>query len=399
MVMTEQSLTRWSMLLVLVGLHLVACGPVAPAAAGDQPRPAAGRSGPDSTTYRALTAGSPTTHPGPQGTPTPAGTGQIDPWSLVAGGSAAPLAPPPALKIELAWSSDDAPISPYSPAALAVDRHGHLYVVDAGQHRIQVFDPDGQFLTVWGSQGGDAGQFRFLGPTRCADGDLDYCVPAVGGGVAVDAEGYVYVADYANHRIQKFDARGRFLTSWGSYGREAGQFDLPAGIAVNEQGHVYVSDSENHRIQQFDPTGRFLGQWGSIGAAVGQFFRPGALAVDGRGHVYVADPWHQRIQVFDRHGRFLDEWATGDRSDQVIQRPTGLALDPQGHLYSTSAFARVQKVDQAWRVVGTWGGGGRWNVALRCPTGIAVDTAGNVYIADLDSHRIVKFRQLLPTTR
>ena len=70
--------------------------------------------------------------------------------------------------------------------------------------------------------------------------------------MAVAADGSVYVADRGNHRIQKFDADGVFVTKWGSSGTGNGQFNLPFGVAVAADGSVYVADRGNHRIQKFD---------------------------------------------------------------------------------------------------------------------------------------------------
>ena len=60
-----------------------------------------------------------------------------------------------------------------------------------------------------------------------------------------------YVADGENHRIQKFDGTGSFLTKWGSMGSGDGQFNLPRGVAVDGSGNVYVADQNNSRIQKF----------------------------------------------------------------------------------------------------------------------------------------------------
>jgi tripartite motif-containing protein 71 len=69
--------------------------------------------------------------------------------------------------------------------------------------------------------------------------------------VATDGSGNVYVADSSNDRIQKFDASGAFLTTWGSLGSGNGQFNFPLGVATDGSGNVYVADSGNNRIQKF----------------------------------------------------------------------------------------------------------------------------------------------------
>ena len=69
-------------------------------------------------------------------------------------------------------------------------------------------------------------------------------------GVAVDSAGDVYVIDGDNHSVWKFTSTGTYITQWGSYGSEDGQF-IPEGIAVDSSGNVYVSDTGNDRIQKF----------------------------------------------------------------------------------------------------------------------------------------------------
>jgi tripartite motif-containing protein 71 len=64
----------------------------------------------------------------------------------------------------------------------------------------------------------------------------------------------VYVADSGNHRIQKFDSNGNFITKWGSMGRENGEFKYPKDISIDSSsGCIYIADTENNRIQVFAP--------------------------------------------------------------------------------------------------------------------------------------------------
>src|SRR5689334_4971451 len=79
-----------------------------------------------------------------------------------------------------------------------------------------------------------------------------------------------------------------YLTQWGAYGSGDWQFIGPAGMAVDASGNVYVADYGNHRVQKFTPTGTYLTQWGTHGSGDGQFNGPEGVAADASGNVYVA---------------------------------------------------------------------------------------------------------------
>ncbi|MGQ0811159.1 MAG: 6-bladed beta-propeller, partial [Nitrospiraceae bacterium] len=183
-----------------------------------------------------------------------------------------------------------------APWGIAVDRvRGYIYVVDSANFRMQKFDMSGEFVMSWGSFGNQDGQFYF---------------PR---GVAVDpSDGSVYVVDMGNHRIQKFDTSTnvlpQLLTKWGGssepghasslQAQEAGQLRSPWGIAVDSAGDVYITDTGNHRVQKFDREGNFITQWGGFGNQEGQFNFPYGIVVDARGSIFVVDSSNTRVQQF-----------------------------------------------------------------------------------------------------
>ncbi|MCA1958887.1 MAG: SMP-30/gluconolactonase/LRE family protein [Nitrospira sp.] len=209
-----------------------------------------------------------------------------------------------------------------APWGIAIDRvRGFVYVVDSANFRVQKFDMSGEFIMAWGSFGSGDGQFYF---------------PR---GIAVDQDdGSVYVVDMGNHRIQKFDTSTnvlpQLLTKWGgspeaghassALAREAGQLRSPWGIAVDHAGDVYVTDTGNHRVEKFDREGNFITQWGGFGNGGGQFNFPYGIAVDAKGSVYVVDSGNTRVQQFmpaEEGSERLQEEA--ETIDEMVQRPEG----------------------------------------------------------------------------
>ncbi|HTX78586.1 MAG TPA: hypothetical protein VMC62_02910, partial [Longilinea sp.] len=110
-------------------------------------------------------------------------------------------------------NGDPNPLS--MPANTAFDTLGNMYVLDGGNDRVQVFDPSGKFISMWGSHGSGDGQFDLV-----VHEDITYSV----GGIVLDQDNHVFVADGLNQRVQEFDTTGKFLKKWGSYGLGNGQF-------------------------------------------------------------------------------------------------------------------------------------------------------------------------------
>jgi tripartite motif-containing protein 71 len=272
------------------------------------------------------------------------------------------------------------------PFSIAFDQQDNMYVADSGNDRIQIFDPAGQFVAMWGKKGSGAGEFNFH---RQSEGDAI-------GGIAIDAQGNIYVVDTGNHRIQKFNPNGKFLLTWGSQGVADGQFGDPLFIAVDRQGNVYVDDDYRDGVQKFDSSGKFLLKWGGHGTGDGQFDGPGELTVDAHGNVYVTDFGNNRVEKFDSSGKFLLKW--GGQNGQFDQ-PSGVVVDAQGNLYVSNggpdhgtAHHWVQKFTADGRFLGKWGSYGTVAGEFIHPYGLGIDGKGNIYVVDTYNERIQKFR-------
>jgi DNA-binding beta-propeller fold protein YncE len=126
----------------------------------------------------------------------------------------------------------------------------------------------------------------------------------------VDADGFVYVTDFENHRLQKFTNGGAFVTEWGSYGESPGRFHYPADVVVGANQRIYVADVANGRIQVFSPAGDFLLAW-SVPRPPGAMIQSGqtlptGIDLDAAGTVYVAETWFNHVNKFAPQPAGLD---------------------------------------------------------------------------------------------
>ena len=167
------------------------------------------------------------------------------------------------------------------PHGLTVDHEDNVWLTDVGRQQVFKYSRDGRLLMTLGERGkpgADRGHFNY--PTD----------------VAVLPDGSFYVSDgYRNSRVVKFNAAGQYEFEWGSKGSRPGEFNLPHGIAVDAQGRVFVCDRSNARLQVFDASGRFIAEW--KGPGIG---RPYGVSVAMNGHVFVVDGGDQLKGKLDR---------------------------------------------------------------------------------------------------
>jgi DNA-binding beta-propeller fold protein YncE len=164
------------------------------------------------------------------------------------------------------------------------DSQGNYYVAEYGEYdRIQKFSPEGEFLFQWGGHGSDPGQFRR--PQNLAIDDQDHIW------VADACNHRIQVFDARGARPPTRPQR-----VWGSQGSQPGQLSYPYDLILDGRGHLYVCEFGNHRVQKFTLDGQLVGGWGKRGREPGQLSNPWALAQDGQGRIYVLDTYNHRVQ-------------------------------------------------------------------------------------------------------
>ena len=159
------------------------------------------------------------------------------------------------------------------------DADGFYYVCEFGANdRITKLDPDGKFLTCWGTSGQGEGEFSRVRA------------------LALGPDGLLYAADACNHRVQVFDRAGRFVRQFGRAGTGPGELSYPYDLTFGPDGTLYVVERGNGRVQKFTAAGESLGTWGTPGSQPGQLADPWAVVVDSQGRVHVIDTENHRVQ-------------------------------------------------------------------------------------------------------
>ncbi len=284
-------------------------------------------------------------------------------------------------------TNGDAPGEFNLPRDVAVAPDGTLYVSDTGNHRIQHLNASGEVLHVWGTfadrSSGDAPPSTFYEPW----------------GIAVDLDGFIYVADTWNHRIQKFSPEGEFITQWGYFGQgESGDaFWGPRDIVIDPKGYLLITDTGNKRVAIFDQDGNYISEFGSAGLLEGQFDEPVGLAIDSEGRILVADTWNQRIQVFlpdytNMRFTYLREWKIVGWYGQSLDNKPYLVTDNQGNVYvSDPEGYRILQFDSNGEFLQYWGDYGTDMAGLNLPVGLAMDAQDNLWIVDSGNHRLLRY--------
>jgi YVTN family beta-propeller protein len=238
-------------------------------------------------------------------------------------------------------------------------------------------------------------------------------------GVAVDANGNVYVADIYNHRIRKITGTGLVTTLAGSgnagYTDGTGtgaDFSFPFCVAVDGNSNVYVADYGNNRIRKITADGvvTTLAGSGAAGSNNGtgtgaSFNGPDGVCVDGSGNVYVADANNSLIRKItpagvvttlagNGSGGFLNGTGTG----ASFNHPTGVCVDGSGNVYVGDTWNHsIRKITAAGVVTTLAGNGTAGNTNgtgsganFYYPYQVAVDVNGNIYVADNGNNTIRK---------
>jgi DNA-directed RNA polymerase subunit RPC12/RpoP len=239
--------------------------------------------------------------------------------------------------------------------AIALDGKGKIYVGDYIGGRIQVFDPEGKFITQWmvdkkmpltGLAADRTGVVyvvqsgvisRHEGETGKLIGTVAY--PAGWGfdSVSMSADGGFVASWYKNRDdIVRFNSGGEVVrTIRAAISSITDRSELDTHVAIDGLGNIYALGTFNDAVFKFGPDGKFLTRFGGDGDQPGQFRAPSAIAVDGKGRVYVSD--FKGIQIFDENGRFIRLFKpTGTTSEMVFNDKNEIFIAARKHVLKYS---------------------------------------------------------------
>ena len=294
---------------------------------------------------------------------------------------------------------------------LVAGPQGDLYVADALQGVVRRIDPRGEITTIGttftaGPDGPVAGLTRFDSPN----------------GIALGADGHVYVADSQNHRVYRVDPlSGASVTVAGvgrpGFGGDGGPasrapLDSPSAVLVDSQGDVIVADSGNHRVRRIDRRtgvittlagGGVAGLNGDVGdgglATAAWLLWPSALAAAPNGDLFISDSEHHRVRKVDGRTGIIataaGDGSAGFRGDggpatrASLSAPSGLAIVPSPHRFTLyiadSNSGRIRVVTPDGRISSLALGD---HPEMTRPERLAAQPSGGLYVADGASHRV-----------
>ena len=311
------------------------------------------------------------------------------------------------------------------PRGIAVASDGTIWVSDTGNNRLLQLSEEGDVLAELGGRkkwrrhwkaGSGRGKWE-------ADDDADFSKPH---GLAVDATGYLYVADTDNHRVLKLSGDGRIVLEIGKKtgrrdqsgpGRRRGEFIQPTDVAVSSAGLIYAADKNNGRVQIFGPEGDFIRSFATgvmeasrdwDGAEPGEdearecgwaeykrFYnnsgRPYGLALAAGGNLWVSDINRGMLIEFSGEGVLLRTISAGDAG---LKRPGGIGTDSQGAVYAADlGGGGIFKFAPDGQTLLNFGGTteARGWKRIFAPSALDFSPGKDLWVADTFHNRIVRY--------
>ena len=206
-----------------------------------------------------------------------------------------------------------------------------IWLTDDGDHTVRHCTLDGRVLLTIGIPGKPAPFMSGKPFHRCTHTALSPQCDRL------------YISDgYGNARIHKFTVDGKLLSSWGEPGTDPGQFNIPHNICCDPEGWLYIADRENHRVQVFDGDGKWQTQWNNLhrpnGMCLARGHNPLCYIGEGGPSGEINRDWPNigpRVSIHTTEGKVLARLGKphGGILPGQFTSPHGIAVDSRGNIY------------------------------------------------------------------
>lgn len=204
---------------------------------------------------------------------------------------------------------------------LRIDQQGNIWATDTGGHIVVKLNPAGEVLMTLGTKG-QAGEWNEAAGSRLLNQPND---------VVLAANGDIFIAqghtpgERGDARVLKFDRTGKFVTSWGGKGTGPGQFQVAHGIAIDAQGLVWVMDRENQRIQVFDQSGKYVREMKYAGL-------PCSIDI-GKQFIYMVNGFAGQVVQMDLSGKVIAALGKPGKGPGEFGEAHFIAVSPKDEIF------------------------------------------------------------------
>lgn len=249
------------------------------------------------------------------------------------------------------------------PSGIAVDSCDNLYVIDEERSSVIVFSSEGKILRKWGIKG-------------YKDGELFEPWD-----IKVDSNGFVYIADTGNRRIQQFTSDGVFVKKYKSC------FGEPIAIDLDDSGNIYIADRYNKCVQRLTNDGSTDLIIENIGGCENNVYD---VHVDVEGYIYITDGMNT-VSKYSSSGELL-KTITCELNNREAAFTRGIEIDMDGSIYVTDALGGyLQKYSAEGNFVWEFGGNGNGEYKFQMPQKVLLDSKQNIYVCDTNGNSIKKY--------
>ena len=270
---------------------------------------------------------------------------------------------------------------------IAINSHGCVYITDSRNHCIHVFSKNGKYLFNFGRKGTSSDRGTLSSPVA----------------IAIDHEDYIYVSG-DNFGVSIFDREGNFVRAFGVRGDKSGEFKDITAMHINHNGYLYVCESRNNRLQifagikshsegerdrvaQLDKEEAKLVSTLPVTTLPDAILGPRGVGEGMNGEIVVVSSLDNKVFVYDHSCKLVTQFGDKGVLDGYFQNPTGVAITSDNYIL-VSSHDKLQWFTMEGQLVYAVGSSGKGELEFNHPDDISVDRDGKIYILEKQNKRV-----------